>query len=109
MHELPEKVVTCDVLIVGGGAAGLTGAAAAGGLKTILVESQKALGGKTALASGMIWMPGNRTVKSCPTLNPHQPTGYTLQARAYVENAAAMSDEHGNGALPTAATKRIDA
>ncbi|KAI8648786.1 FAD-binding-2 domain-containing protein [Fusarium keratoplasticum] len=109
MHELPEKVVTCDVLIVGGGAAGLTGAAAAGGLKTILVERQKALGGKTALASGMIWMPGNRTVKSCPILKPHQLTGCTLQARAYVENAVAMSDEHGNGALPTTVTKRIDA
>ncbi|RTE68192.1 hypothetical protein BHE90_017431, partial [Fusarium euwallaceae] len=108
MHELPEKVVTCDVLIVGGGAAGLTGAAAAGGLKTILVERQKTLGGKTALANGMIWMPGNRTVKSRPILRPHQPTGYMLQARAYVENAVAMSDENGNGALSTAATKRID-
>ncbi|RSL43726.1 hypothetical protein CEP54_014966 [Fusarium duplospermum] len=109
MQELSEKVITCDVLIVGGGAAGLTGAAAAGGLKTILVERQKTLGGNTALASGMIWMPRNQTVKPYPILKPHKPIGDNWQARAYVENAVAMSDEHGNGASSTAATKRIDA
>lgn len=109
MREPSEKVITCDVLIVGGGAAGLTGAATTGGLKTILVERQKTLGGKTTLASGMIWMPGNSTAKSYPIWKSRRFTDGKEQGKTYIENAVAMSDQHGNGVLSTTAGKRIDA
>lgn len=49
----------CDVLIVGTGAAGLAAAAvaAAKGLRTIIVERERHIGGTTALSEGMIWVP----------------------------------------------------
>ncbi len=56
------RTESCDVLVVGTGAAGLTAAvtAAKAGKKVILLEKDAVYGGTTAFSGGMIWIPGNR-------------------------------------------------
>ena len=53
---------SCDVLVVGTGAAGFTAAIAAkkAGLKVLLIEKDELFGGTTAFSGGMIWIPGNK-------------------------------------------------
>ena len=52
---------TCDVLVIGSGAAGLAAAlkAADQGLKVIVVEKEAYFGGTTAISAGWSWVPGN--------------------------------------------------
>lgn len=54
-----ETTVDCDVLVVGSGAAGLAAAAAAAvhGLKVVLAEKDRYVGGTTALSGGFMWIP----------------------------------------------------
>lgn len=49
----------CDLLVIGSGAAGLTAAitAANTGLKVVLVEKSRFVGGATALSGGWVWLP----------------------------------------------------
>lgn len=56
------KTETCDVLVVGTGAAGLTAAITAkkAGMNVIIIEKEALFGGTTAYSGGMIWIPGNR-------------------------------------------------
>ena len=51
----------CDVLVVGSGAGGLTGAytAAREGLEVVVVESTDKFGGTTAYSGGGMWFPAN--------------------------------------------------
>ena len=53
--------VSCDVLVVGSGAGGLSTAivAAKHGLKVIVVEKEPVYGGTTAFSGGVLWVPGN--------------------------------------------------
>lgn len=53
---------TCDVLVVGSGAAGMATAlrAAHDGLNVIVAEKSPHFGGTTALSAGWSWVPGNR-------------------------------------------------
>lgn len=53
---------TLDVLVVGGGGAGLSAAvfAAIGGLRTAVVERTEFVGGTTAYTAGTTWVPGTR-------------------------------------------------
>jgi hypothetical protein len=53
--------IDCDVLVVGSGAGGLATAVAAGalGLKVLVVEKDKYIGGTTALSGGFVWVPNN--------------------------------------------------
>jgi succinate dehydrogenase/fumarate reductase flavoprotein subunit len=50
-----------DLIVIGGGAAGLTAAAvgAASGLSVLLLEYSSLIGGTTAISGGMIWIPAN--------------------------------------------------
>jgi hypothetical protein len=52
---------TCDVLVVGSGAAGLAAAvtAADAGLDVLVVEKYKQFGGTSAISGGWMWVPGN--------------------------------------------------
>lgn len=52
---------TCDVLVVGSGAAGLTAAveAASEGLDVLVVEKWEYLGGTSAISGGWAWVPGS--------------------------------------------------
>ena len=56
---------TCDVLVVGSGAGGVTGAYAAAreGLSVILVESSDRFGGISAYSGGGMWFPGNAVLR----------------------------------------------
>ena len=58
----------CDLLVVGGGMAGLTAAAKAAerGARVIVVEKSGRTGGSAALSGGIIW-----TIQSARKLNFH--------------------------------------
>ena len=60
MHSISENL-TCDVLVVGSGAAGLVAAitAKSRGLNVVVVEKEPVFGGTTALSGGVLWIPGN--------------------------------------------------
>ena len=59
---MTSRAESCDVVVVGTGAAGLTAAITAkkAGLKVLLIEKDELFGGTTAFSGGMIWIPGNR-------------------------------------------------
>jgi succinate dehydrogenase/fumarate reductase flavoprotein subunit len=55
------KVETCDLLVIGSGAGGLSAAVTAAfhGLKVIVVEKEPVFGGTTAWSGGWMWVPRN--------------------------------------------------
>ncbi|WP_168788211.1 FAD-dependent oxidoreductase [Paraburkholderia aromaticivorans] len=56
----PER--TCDVLVIGSGAGGLSTAITARkqGLDVVVIEKEPWFGGTTAYSGGVLWIPGNR-------------------------------------------------
>ncbi|WP_321164602.1 FAD-dependent oxidoreductase [Variovorax sp. Root473] len=56
------SVEPVDLIVVGGGAGGMTAAlvAALEGLKVVLCEATEQVGGTTATSAGTLWAPGNR-------------------------------------------------
>ena len=56
-----SKDVTCDLLVIGAGAGGLSTAITArkAGLDVIVVEKEGCFGGTTAFSGGVLWIPGN--------------------------------------------------
>ncbi len=59
--ELPDLPESCDLLIVGSGAAGMAAAISARhhGLNPVIIEKSAAFGGSTAVSGGAIWVPCN--------------------------------------------------
>ncbi|OAE98948.1 3-oxosteroid 1-dehydrogenase [Bradyrhizobium centrolobii] len=57
-----ERDLSCDVLVVGSGAGGLSTAITArkAGLDVIIIEKDQYFGGTTAFSGGVLWIPGNR-------------------------------------------------
>ncbi len=55
-----------DIVIVGSGGGGLAAALAAhaAGLKPVIVEKQKVVGGSTGMSGGMLWIPDNPLMKA---------------------------------------------
>lgn len=53
---------SCDVLVIGSGAAGLATAITARkhGLSVLVIEKEAVFGGTTAFSGGVLWVPGNR-------------------------------------------------
>jgi succinate dehydrogenase/fumarate reductase flavoprotein subunit len=55
------EAITCDLLVAGSGASGMTAAIAArhAGLDVIVAEKEAVFGGTTALSGGYLWIPNN--------------------------------------------------
>jgi succinate dehydrogenase/fumarate reductase flavoprotein subunit len=65
MTSAPARL-TCDVLVVGSGAGGLSTAIVArkAGLDVIVAEKEPVFGGTTAISGGVLWIPGNPQAKA---------------------------------------------
>lgn len=92
---MARDTIYCDVLVIGGGAAGLTAAATASslGLETILAEKEATVGGTTYISGGTIWVPDNPIAKECDVPDNK------LLAKAYVDYAT--NDHRSQGAPDT--------
>lgn len=80
-----------DLLVIGGGAAGMTTAlvAALEGLQPLVVEKSAQVGGTMSTSAGTIWIPGNR---------PSREAGYTDTAEAaatYMDRLIGSPDSKG--------------
>ncbi|MFE8013857.1 FAD-binding protein [Streptomyces antibioticus] len=95
----------CDVLVVGSGGGGLTGAytAAALGLDTLVVEKTRYYGGTTAYAGACLWLPGNAAQERAGVEDSAE-LGRTY-FRAVVGDSvpAALQDAYVDNAGPTVA------
>ncbi|SDH80933.1 Succinate dehydrogenase/fumarate reductase, flavoprotein subunit [Paraburkholderia steynii] len=58
--------LTCDVLVIGSGAGGLSTAITARkhGLDVVVIEKEAYFGGTTAFSGGVLWIPGNRHARA---------------------------------------------
>jgi succinate dehydrogenase/fumarate reductase flavoprotein subunit len=65
-NAMHGTVLTCDVLVIGSGAGGLSTAITARkqGLDVIVIEKEAFFGGTTAYSGGVLWIPGNRHARS---------------------------------------------
>ncbi|NBT53361.1 MAG: FAD-dependent oxidoreductase [Betaproteobacteria bacterium] len=73
---MPES---CDLLVVGSGAGGLSAAVTAAhlGLKVIVAEKEPQFGGTTAWSGGWLWIPGNPLAQAAGiTEDPARPLAY---------------------------------
>jgi succinate dehydrogenase/fumarate reductase flavoprotein subunit len=97
------EVVTCDVLVIGSGAAGLTTAITAHhfGADVLVVEKASTFGGTTARSGGWLWVPGNPLalrsgvddpLEDAKTYIQHAAGNHFDEARvnAFLDNAGAM-------------------
>jgi succinate dehydrogenase/fumarate reductase flavoprotein subunit len=78
---------TCDALVVGSGAAGLSAAVTAGhyGLKVLIVEKEACFGGTTARSGGWLWIPGTSLARAWGIVEDRE------QARTYLRHEAGNS------------------
>lgn len=76
------KHLTCDVLVIGSGAGGMSTAITArkNGLDVIIVEKEPVFGGTTAFSGGVLWVPGNRHGKA------NAPNDTAEAVRTYLKN-----------------------
>ena len=63
-----DRDISCDVLVIGSGAGGLSTAITATkhGLDVVVVEKAPVFGGTTAFSGGVLWIPGNGRAKQDP-------------------------------------------
>src|SRR6476620_9209998 len=80
----PVDVHTCDLLVVGSGAAGMSAAITAGhgGLKVLIVEKEPRFGGTTARSGGWLWIPGTSLARAWGIVESED------EARTYLRHEA---------------------
>ncbi|PZW44833.1 succinate dehydrogenase/fumarate reductase flavoprotein subunit [Humitalea rosea] len=66
MQDTPSTSLTCDLLVIGSGAGGLSAAITArkAGLDVLVIEKAPVFGGTTAFSGGILWVPGNPHAKA---------------------------------------------
>lgn len=64
--QAADRELYCDVAVVGSGSAALSAAltAAAGGLKVLVIEKTRWLGGTSAMSGGATWVPANHHARA---------------------------------------------
>jgi succinate dehydrogenase/fumarate reductase flavoprotein subunit len=74
--------LTCDVLVIGSGAGGLSTAITARkhGLDVVVIEKEACFGGTTAFSGGVLWIPGNRHARANGANDTHE------AAKSYMRN-----------------------
>ncbi|KYK47750.1 FAD-dependent oxidoreductase [Bradyrhizobium sp. I71] len=79
-----ERDLSCDVLVVGSGAGGLSTAITArkAGLDVIIIEKDEYFGGTTAFSGGVLWIPGNRHARDAGVSDSRE------AARTYLKHEA---------------------
>jgi succinate dehydrogenase/fumarate reductase flavoprotein subunit len=97
--------LTCDFLIVGSGAAGLTAAIAAAhaGLDVLVVEKEAWFGGASARSGGGLWIPGNSLARRAGITDSR---GNILNYLRH--EAGALFDEARVGAFLDAGPRMVD-
>lgn len=92
----------CDVLIVGSGIGGLTAAISAklAGLKPILVEKMREIGGSSAMSGGVLWLPNNPLMRRDGIADSRE------QALTYLAN---FVDENDPASTPERRQAYVDA
>ena len=79
MKTNDNKVIHCDLLVIGSGCSGLGAAVTAAwhGLNVIVVEKDSVFGGATAWSGGWMWVPGNPLAQRAGIHeDPNQPRIY---------------------------------
>jgi succinate dehydrogenase/fumarate reductase flavoprotein subunit len=97
--------LTCDVLVIGSGAGGLSTAITARkqGLDVIVIEKEAFFGGTTAYSGGVLWIPGNRHAQS------HHVSDTREAALTYLRNeTGAFFDEAAVNAFLDAGPQMLD-
>ena len=79
---MTTETITCDVLVIGSGAGGLSTAVTARrqGLDVLVVEKEPVFGGTTAYSGGVMWVPGNPQAKAAGIVDTRE------AARTYLRN-----------------------
>ncbi|WP_076999988.1 FAD-dependent oxidoreductase [Variovorax sp. KK3] len=88
--------ITCDLLVVGSGAGGLSTAIVAKkhGLDVVVIEKEPFFGGTTAYSGGVLWIPGNAHGRA------HAPQDSRAAAMTYLrDQAGPFFDEAAVGAF----------
>jgi succinate dehydrogenase/fumarate reductase flavoprotein subunit len=77
-----ERDLSCDVLVIGSGAGGLSTAITArkSGLEVIIIEKDQYFGGTTAFSGGVLWIPGNRHARDAGVVDTRE------AARTYLKH-----------------------
>ncbi|AYY56064.1 FAD-dependent oxidoreductase [Burkholderia multivorans] len=96
--------LTCDVLVIGSGAGGLSTAITArkAGLDVMVVEKEACFGGTTAFSGGVLWIPGNRHALANGVRDTREAARTYLRGEAgtfYDDDAIEAFLEHGPAML----------
>ncbi|MBV1787594.1 FAD-dependent oxidoreductase [Marinobacterium sp. D7] len=103
--ETSTETLSCDLLVVGSGAGGLSTAVTAkkNGLDVIVIEKDQVFGGTTAFSGGVLWIPGNHHGRK---QNPQDTRDAAIE---YIRNETGdFFDEEGANAFLDKGPEMVD-